>query len=212
MGHHLHLAHRVSSERLPVPVMATADLGEARDRDLIHRIGSGDREAFRRLFRRYSPTALALAQRVLHQPHLAEETVQEAFLAVWRNPMGYDAARGSVRAWLMSTVHHRAVDLVRREEAQRRRAEEAVALPGPPPDDPGEVVVEEIGLPQERAAVRGALEDLPDEQRRVIELMYFDGLSQTQIAARLELPLGTVKSRCLLGMRRLRAALMWMER
>jgi len=210
--HGVHGVRRVSSERLPVTVMATADLGEARDRDLIRRIGGGDREAFRRLFRRYSPTALALAQRVLHQPHLAEETVQEAFLAVWRNPMGYDAERGSVRAWLMSTVHHRAVDLVRREEAQRRRAEEAVALPGPPPDDPGEVVVEEIGLPQERAAVRGALEDLPDEQRRVIELMYFDGLSQTQIAARLELPLGTVKSRCLLGMRRLRAALMWMER
>ena len=93
--------------------------------------------------------------------------------------MGYDAARGSVRAWLMSTVHHRAVDLVRREEAQRRRAEEAVAMPGPPPEDPGEVVVEELGLPQERAAVRNALEDLPAEQRQVIELMYFDGLSQS---------------------------------
>ncbi len=212
MGHHLHLVHRASSERIPVPAMATADLGEARDRDLIRRIGSGDREAFRRLFRRYSPTALSLARRVLHQPHLAEDTVQEAFLSVWRNPAGYDAERGSVRAWLMSTVHHRAVDLVRREEAQRRRAEESVALPGPPPEDPGEVVVEEIGLPQERAAVRGALEDLPGEQRQVIELMYFGGLSQTQIAARLALPLGTVKSRCLLGMRRLRAALMWMER
>jgi RNA polymerase sigma-70 factor (ECF subfamily) len=192
--------------------MATVDLGDARDRDLIRRIRSGDREAFRRLFRRYSPTALALAKRVLHQPHLAEETVQEAFLSVWRNPAGYDAERGSVRAWLMSTVHHRAVDLVRREEAQRRRAEESVALPGPPPDDPGVVVVEEIGLPQERAAVRAALEDLPDEQRQVIEMMYFEGLSQSRIAQKLELPLGTVKSRCLLGMRRLRASLVWMER
>jgi len=202
----------VSPHAFQAPVVATVDLGDARDRDLIRRIGGGDREAFRHLFRRYSPTALALAQRVLHQPHLAEETVQEAFLSVWRNPGGYDAHRGSVRAWLMSTVHHRAVDQVRREEAQRRRAEESVAMPGLPPDDPGEVVVEEIGLPQERAAVRGALDVLPGEQRQVIELMYFDGMSQSQIAARLGLPLGTVKSRCLLAMRRLRAALTWMER
>jgi RNA polymerase sigma factor (sigma-70 family) len=209
LGHHLHL---VTREAHGIGSMATVDLGDARDRDLIRRIGGGDREAFRHLFRRYSPTALALAQRVLHQPHLAEETVQEAFLSVWRKPGGYDAERGSVRAWLMSTVHHRAVDLVRREEAQRRRAEEAVAMPGPPPEDPGEVVVEELGLPQERAAVRAALEDLPAEQRQVIEHMYFDGLSQSQIAQKLELPLGTVKSRCLLGMRRLRAALAGMER
>jgi RNA polymerase sigma-70 factor (ECF subfamily) len=189
-----------------------ADLGEARDRDLMKRIAGQDEDAFRRLFRRYAPTAMSLAQRVLRQPHLAEETVQEAFLSVWRNPGGYDAVRGSVRAWLMSTVHHRAVDLVRREEAQRRRAEEAMTTSDPGPEDPADVVVDQVGLPQERAAVRGALDDLPPEQRRVIELMYFGGLSQSQISERLKLPLGTVKSRTLLGMRRLRAALAGMER
>jgi len=188
------------------------DLEDARDRDLVRRVVGGDETAYRALFVRYAPLAKGLAFRMVRQQFLAEEIVQEAFLALWRDPGQYREERGSFRAWLMSTVHHRAVDLVRREEAQRRRAEESVALPGPPPEDPGEVVVEEIGLPQERAAVRGALEDLLGEQRQVIELMYFGGLSQTQIAARLALPLGTVKSRCLLGMRRLRAALMWMER
>ena len=191
--------------------MAT-DLGEARDRDLMKRVASRDEDAFRRLFRRYAPTAIALAQKVLRQPHLAEETVQEAFLSVWKNPAGYQADRGSVRAWLMSTVHHRAVDLVRREEAQRRRAEEAMTARDPAPEDPADVAVEEVGLPQERAAVRGALDDLPPEQRQVIELMYFEGMSQTRISERLALPLGTVKSRTLLGMRRLRAALAGMER
>jgi RNA polymerase sigma-70 factor (ECF subfamily) len=192
-------------------VSQAADLGDARDRELIHRIGLGDQEAFRGLFRRYSAQAMALAQRVLRQPALAEETVQEAFLSVWRNPTGYDAGRGSVRAWLMSTVHHRAVDQVRREEAQRRRAEEAVADVDVDGGDPAETVVDELGLPQEREAVRRALEDLPAEQRRVIELMYFGGMSQTQISASLGLPLGTVKSRTLLAMRRLRAGLGWMR-
>ncbi|HEY7282160.1 MAG TPA: sigma-70 family RNA polymerase sigma factor [Actinomycetota bacterium] len=192
-------------------VSQTADLGDARDRDLVRRIGQGDQEAFRGLFRRYSASALALAQRVLRQPALAEETVQEAFLALWKNPNSYDAGRGSVRAWLMSTVHHRAVDQVRREEAQRRRAEEAVADVDVDGGDPAETVVDELGLPAERDAVRRALEDLPVEQRQVIELMYFRGMSQTQISGALGLPLGTVKSRTLLAMRRLRAGLGWLR-
>jgi RNA polymerase sigma factor (sigma-70 family) len=190
--------------------MRTADLGDARDRELVNRIRRGDPEAFRGLFRRYAPTAQALAQRVVRRPFLAEETVQEAFLALWRNPGGYDPERGSVRAWLMSTVHNRAVDLVRREEAQRRRVAESA--PEPSPADPGASVVEEIGLSQDRTAVREALQHIPDEQRQVIELMYYGGRSQSQIAQELGLPLGTVKSRTLLGMRRLRTALMGMER
>ena len=103
----------------------TVDLSDAGDRDLVRRIGRGDGEAFRGLFGRYAPSALALARRVVRQPFLAEEIVQEAFLAVWKNPGGYDDRRGSVRSWLMGMVHHRAVDAVRREESQRRRAEEA---------------------------------------------------------------------------------------
>lgn len=188
------------------------DLTEARDRDLVRRIEGGDEEAFRGLFGRYAPSALSLARRVARQPVLAEEIVQEAFLAVWRNPGGYDQGRGSVKSWLMGMVHHRAVDAVRREESQRRRAEEAQANDVVVVEDPAEAVVEALGVPEERKAVRAALEELPTEQRRVIELMYFDGLSQTKIAERLGLPLGTVKSRTLLGMRRLRAALIGMER
>jgi RNA polymerase sigma-70 factor (ECF subfamily) len=112
----------------------------------------------------------------------------------------------------MGMVHHRAVDLVRREESHRRRTEEAIpgALEAGP--DPAEQVAEELSLPDERRTVRAALEGLPAEQRQVIELMYFDGLTQSTIATKLDLPLGTVKSRTLLGMRRLRSALGGMER
>jgi RNA polymerase sigma factor (sigma-70 family) len=193
--------------------VAAVDLTEARDRELVRAIGRGNEEAFRELFRRYAPSAMAVARRVVGQPYLAEEAVQEGFLALWRNPSAYEEMRGSVKAWLMATVHNRAVDLVRREETQRRRAENA----GPDDtvvilDDPAEKVIDEIGLPDERKAVRAALEELPPEQRQVIELMYFDGLSQTRVAERLSLPLGTVKSRTLLGMRKLRTALSGIER
>jgi RNA polymerase sigma factor (sigma-70 family) len=108
-------------------------------------------------------------------------------------------------------VHHRAVDAVRREESQRRRAESAVSVDVAQPDI-SEDVAAELDAPEERRAVRTALDELPPGQRQVIELMYFDGLSQSTIAERLSLPLGTVKSRSLLGMRRLRAALVEMER
>ena len=188
------------------------DLSEVRDRELVKRIGRGDEEAFRGLFRRYAQNATALARRVVRQPFLAEEIVQEAFLALWRDPAGYDQQRGSVKAWLMGMVHHRAVDAVRREESQRRRAEDVVVVVDLPAEDPADAVVDELDAPEERRAVRAALEELPVEQRQVIELMYFGGLSQSKIADRLSLPLGTVKSRTLLGMRRLRAALVGMER
>ena len=184
------------------------DLEEARDRDLVRRVADGDEEAFRGLFRRYAPNAQALALRVVRQPFLAEEIVQDTFLSLWRNPSGFDPARGSFRGWLLSLVHHRAVDLVRREESQRRRAEAAGADPvqtGPP--DPADDVAKRIDLQQDSARVRSALDVLPQEQRAVIELMYFGGLSQSMIAQRLSLPLGTVKSRTLLGMRRLRTAM-----
>jgi RNA polymerase sigma factor (sigma-70 family) len=190
--------------------MNAADLQDARDRDLLRRVARGQEDAFRELFGKYAPTARALAVRILRRPFLADETVQEAFLALWRHPQGYERDRGSVRAWLMSTVHHRAVDLVRREEAHRRRMEGA--LPDPVPEDPAEQAVQAVGVPEERAAVRTALADLPTEQRQVIELLYFEGLTQSQVAQRTGLPLGTVKSRVLLAMRRMRAALGPMER
>lgn len=192
--------------------MSTRDLYAADDRALLGSIAHGDEDAFRRLFGLHGPAATALARRVVRQPHLAEEIVQEAFLGVWRDPQGYDADRGSVRAWLLGMVHHRAVDLVRREEAQKRRADEMVAGIRDEAADHADDVVQELARPQEQRAVRAALAELPAEQREVLELMYFEGLSQSQIAERRDQPLGTVKSRALLGMRRLRASLEELER
>ncbi|MEZ0235174.1 MAG: RNA polymerase sigma factor [Actinomycetota bacterium] len=188
------------------------DLSEAGDRDLMARLHRGDEEAFRGLFHRYAPTAKALAQRVVRQSHLAEEIVQEAFMAVWRDPGAYDGERGSVRSWLMGMVHHRAVDLVRREEAHRRRAEAAIPQAIEEQADHADDVVQQLGLPEERRIVRAALADLPEEQRDVLESMYFDGLSQSQIAEKTGIPLGTVKSRTMLGMRRMRDVLAEVER
>lgn len=189
-----------------------ADLPEAPDRDLIDRLRHGDEEAFRGLFHRYAPTAKALAQRVVRRSHLAEEIVQDAFMAVWKNPGAYDADRGSVRSWLMGLVHHRAVDLVRREEAHRRRSEAAIPEALEEQADHADEIVDRLGAPEERRAVRSALDELPAEQREVLEMMYFAGLSQSQIAEKTGTPLGTVKSRSLLGMRRMRGALAEVER
>jgi RNA polymerase sigma-70 factor (ECF subfamily) len=181
--------------------------GGPRDEDLLRRVVAGDDVAFRELFSRYAAVAHSLAFRLVRQAQVAEEIVQEAFLAVWRNPDRYDGARGSVRSWLMGTVHHRAVDAVRREQAQRRRAEQASGIGPGIVEDPVDDLLAAIDLPRERKLVRAALGALPDEQREVIQRMYFEGLSQSQIAERTGLPLGTVKSRTLLAMRRLRANL-----
>jgi RNA polymerase sigma factor (sigma-70 family) len=188
------------------------DLSAARDRQLLRRIQGGDEEAFRTLFAAYGPSAMALASRVLRQAHLAEEIVQEAFLALWLSTELYDERRGSVKAWLMTMVHHRAVDSVRREETQRRRADELMGGMREETEDPSGDVVEAVAASGERAAVRAALDALPPEQREVLGSMYFDGLSQSQIAERTGTPLGTVKSRALLGMRRMRSELERLER
>jgi RNA polymerase sigma factor (sigma-70 family) len=185
--------------------MRSAEPDAAPDEDLLTRVGDGDDRAFRELFARYASVAHALAFRLVRQAQLAEEIVQEAFLAIWRSPERYDRSRGSVRAWLMGTVHHRAVDAVRREQAQRRRSEHASTLGAGVEEDPSNDVVAAIDLPRERSLVRKALAELPEEQRDVIRRMYFEGQSQSQIAERTGLPLGTVKSRTLLAMRRLRA-------
>jgi RNA polymerase sigma factor (sigma-70 family) len=205
-------------ERVPTPraemggrSVAVDDLERAGDRDLVQRVGAGDREAFRALFRRYGPVAKALAVRIARQPFLAEEIVQEAFLSFWRDPGRYRQDRGSFRAWLMSAVHHRAVDSVRREEAQRRRAQEAEADAQAEAPDVGERVVEDAALAQSRARVRSALREIPAEQREVLERMYYEGKTQAVISQELGLPLGTVKSRTLLGMRRLRGLLLQEE-
>ena len=180
---------------------------DADDDELVRRLRSRDREAFRELFAKYAGVANALAHRMVRQGQLAEEIVQETFLAVWRSPERYEPSRGSVRSWLLAAVHHRAVDAVRREESQRRRAGRAAGHLEAVVGDPADELVVAIDRPNDQRIVREALAGLPDEQRDVIAKMYFDGLTQTQIAERTGIPLGTVKSRTLLGMRKLRAIL-----
>ena len=196
-----------------VAVPSDTTLGASRstsDAELIQRVAINDEAAFRELFARYGASARALAGRVVAKPQLAEEVVQDAFLAVWHTSGCFDEARGSLRAWLFGIVHHRAVDAVRREQGQRSRAAElraeADSEAGVAPD-PSDGVIDSILVAGRANAVREALRCLPAAQRDVLVLMYFDGLTQSQIAARNATPLGTVKSRALLGMRRLRAAL-----
>jgi len=182
-------------------------LEDARDHEPVRRVKAGDEGAFRDLFRRYGPMANGLAVRMVRHPFVAEEIVQEAFLSLWRDPAAYREDRGTFRSWLMSTVHHRAVDAIRREEAQRRRsreAEPAELVLG----DIGQSVVEEVDAASSRDQVRAALQEIPAEQRQVLMKMYFEGRTQSQVAEELGLPLGTVKSRTLLGMRRLKAMLL----
>jgi RNA polymerase sigma factor (sigma-70 family) len=176
------------------------------DAELLQRVGQRDAGAFETIYRRYGPACYGVALRVLRQPALAEEVVHDAFLAVWTAPDAYDPTRGPFRMFLLSLVHHRAVDAVRREE--RLRAREQRSNPTPVPDeDVMETVVEDAELADRRRLVRQALAGLPAEQRRLVELMYFRGLTQSRIAEEEKIPLGTVKSRVFAAMRRLREAL-----
>lgn len=185
--------------------MQVSDLQDRRDKDLVAGTAAGNQSAFTELYRRYAPSAFALALRILGERAMAEEVLQEVFLSVWRRAEAYDPARGSVRSWLFAQIHHRAVDVVRREEAERRRSHVATQ---PDDYDSGvEDVIEEGWLSARRDQVRDALGALSSEQRQVIDLAYFQGLTQSQVADRTGVPLGTVKSRTLAAMRRLRDVL-----
>lgn len=180
------------------------DLQDRRDREVLARVASGSEEAFSEFFHRYAPAAAGVARRVLGDGTLAEEVVQEVLVSVWRRAATYDPARGTVRSWVLAQAHHRAVDAVRREESERRRtAGRAHALQ----EDPIEVVVEEGWIEARRARVRAALDSLTGDQRHVLDLAYYEGLTQTQVAERVGIPLGTVKSRTLAAMNKLRSIL-----
>ena len=173
------------------------------------RVAEGSADGFSDLYRRYASTAAGLAHRVIGDPVLAEEVSQDVFLSVWRSAAAYDAARGSVRSWLLTQVHHRAVDVIRREDAERRRS---FRQPEPIPVDPTDDVVEDAWLRTRRAEIRLALKSISTEQREVLDLAYFGGLTQTQISEKLGIPLGTVKSRTLAAMLKLRDALSGADR
>ena len=172
---------------------------------LITRIAAGDRDAFSRFYDLLAPTAFGLIRRVLRDPEAAAEVLQEVFWQVWREAPQYDSRRGSPEAWLVMRAKTRAIDRLR---SIRRRDRTFVApvdesvtqRAGEPAENPA-VVAEDRGL------VQTALAQLPEPQRRVIELAFFDGLTQSEIATRLGEPLGTVKTRARLGLERLRGAL-----
>lgn len=177
------------------------------DADLVARLRAGDRSAVDDLYERFRRPAFALARRVLADDVLAEDVLQDAFLAVWRDPGAYDGTRGSFASWFLAMVHHKAVDAVRREESQRRRqarAEDEVALAAPTAtadveDDVwGRVVADRV---------RSALGNLPEAQREALTLAYYGGYTQREVAALTDAPLGTVKTRMLAGMRRLKTEL-----
>jgi RNA polymerase sigma factor (sigma-70 family) len=179
------------------------DHGEdLRDVELHQRLVMGDRGAFEELYARYGPAAFGLALRVTGQEQLAQDVVHDSFLALWRAPEAYDPARGTFRSFFLSLAHHRAVDTVRREERLRRRS--LKVNPGPAVgEDVAEGVVQEAWLESRRAQVLTALEQLPAEQRTVLDMAYFGGYTQARIAEELGIPLGTVKTRTLAAMRKL---------
>lgn len=180
---------------------------DRKDRDLHRQVVGGDRAAFEELYRRYAPAAYGLSFRVIGRAGLAQDVVHDAFLALWRAPEAFDPARGTFRAYFLSLVHHRAVDTVRREERLRQRTLR-VNPERDESEDVAEDVVHEAWLADRRSKVLEAMEQLSAEQREVLEYAYFRGYTQARIALETGVPLGTVKTRTLAAMRRLRGALM----
>jgi len=177
------------------------ELAHLSDEAVLALIARADEQALSELYRRFARLAYGLAFRILRDDALAQDAVQEAFLGVWRSAGRFTADRAKPSTWLLTLVHRRAVDLVRREE--RRRTEplqpDSEAADSEAPD--------EAELLNERQTIREALRKLPPEQREAIELAYYGGYTQSELAERLGQPLGTIKSRMFTGLGRLREAL-----
>lgn len=175
------------------------------DDDLIGHVREGEALAFEVIFDRHAAAAFSLAYRMCGRRSLAEDVVQEAFVSLWRTGMPYERSRGSVRAWVLGVVRNKAVDAFRRETVRTGRDvhDETAAeqIPGRERTDA------EVERRDDARRLRGALQGLPSEQRHVIELAYFGGFTQNQIADLLELPAGTVKGRMRLGLQKLRLSL-----
>ncbi len=168
------------------------------DEAVVSLVGRGDHDALGELYDRYGRVAYSLALRIVRDRNLAEDVVQEGFLTAWRTASGFRPERAKTSTWLLTLVHRRAVDLVRREERRRADPLDAVAPPT------GEATDEEAWLRAQRQVVQEALRKLPPAEREAIELAYYGGFTQSELAERLGQPLGTIKSRMFAGMRRLR--------
>jgi RNA polymerase sigma factor (sigma-70 family) len=174
------------------------------DEALVALVARGDEPALAELYDRVGRVAYGLAFRVLRDERLAEDAVQEGFLALWRTAAAFRAERAKASTWILTLVHRRAVDLVRREE---RRRTEPLGDEIPMEAGQSESTEEAAWLRFERERVQAALGELPDVQREAIELAYYGGYSQSELAERLGVPLGTIKSRMFAGLARLRELL-----
>ena len=182
-----------------------------RDTELLTLVGERDPGALEALYDRYGGIAYSLARQVLTDGARAENVVQDVFLSLWRNARRFDPERGPVATYLLVTTHHRAVEIVRREESLRRRQGPA-ATPGPGGgldslDDLGDQIEAGVEAAERRVQVRAALSGLPEPQREAMLLAYFGGYTQREVASLVGVPLATVKARMASGMRRLRDAL-----
>jgi RNA polymerase sigma-70 factor (ECF subfamily) len=184
------------------PAQSKERLRRLADEELMQLVAGTDADAFEIILERHADAAFSLAYRMCGQRGVAEDVTQESFLALWRSGARYDRARGSVRTWTLGIVHNRAIDALRRGgvHERRRASDEAIeeTLEAPERTD-----AQAIGNAAS-AEVRGALGELPSEQRRVIELAYFGGFTHTEIASMLDTPIGTVKGRMRLGLHKLR--------
>jgi RNA polymerase sigma-70 factor, ECF subfamily len=182
-----------------------SDLRTLADEDLMAFVRDGEPRAFEVIFDRHSSAAFSLAYRMCGRRAMAEDVVQEAFLSLWRSGGRYDRRRGSVRNWVLGVVHNRAIDAFRRGVVREGRnvSDEGIAerLPAEEQTDM------EVARRDEARHVQGALDELPVEQRQVVELAYFGGFTHTQIAQMLQLPAGTVKGRMRLALTKMRIAL-----
>jgi RNA polymerase sigma-70 factor (ECF subfamily) len=171
------------------------------DEDLISFVGDGDTQAFDVLYYRHSRAAYSLAYRMMNGRQAAEDLTQDAFLKVWRATTSYRVDRGSVRTWILSIVHNQGIDQLR-SHASRRRTQDKVEASAPK-SEPSEAFAESWRNSQ-RDQVREALNSLPQEQLKILELAYFSGYTHVELAELLDLPLGTVKGRMRLGLKKLR--------
>ncbi len=177
------------------------DLAHLSDEALVALVARADDGALAELYDRFGHVAYGLALKVVRDPALAEDAVQDAFLAVWRSSGRFVAERAKASTWILTLVHRRAVDVVRRE--QPRRTEPLETAPQPTAN----LTEDEAWLRLQRTRVQDALRRLPDQQREAIELAYYGGFTQSELADRLGEPLGTIKSRMFSGLARLRELL-----
>jgi RNA polymerase sigma-70 factor (ECF subfamily) len=181
------------------------DLRSLADEDVMQLVRRGDARAFEVIYERHSAAAFSLAYRMMGTRAGAEDVTQDAFLSLWRSGARYDRARGSVRTWVLGIVHHRAIDALRRATVhdKRRASDEGIEERF----EARERTDVEAARREEAGAVRGALSSLPADQSQVIELAYFGGFTHTEIADMLEAPVGTVKGRMRLGLKKMKAQL-----